>query len=115
MTLFQFLSLSGLLLLLARELKGGLRPHSLRLTRGLRAVVWLAAALAIARPDWIQSLADAVGIHRGADLVFYVFVLAFLGASFFFYSRLVRMQRQMTQMVRHLALQEARRGAADQG
>src|SRR5947209_7092514 len=110
MTLFQILSLSGLLVLLGRELKGSWRGPSLWWGRGLRIVVWLAAAFAIARPDWVQYLAESVGIHRGADLVFYLFALTFLGASFFFYSRLIRMQRQMTQMIRHLALQEAQRG-----
>ena len=30
--------------------------------------------------------------------------------AFHFYSRTVRLQRQLTQVVRHIALQEARRG-----
>jgi len=55
-------------------------------------------------------LADVLGIGRGTDLVFYLFVLAFLGAAFFFYSRLVRMQRQITQLIRDNAIREAQRG-----
>jgi hypothetical protein len=110
MTLFQIVSLSILLVLFIREVNGYGRTATLWWGRGLRAAVWLSAALAIARPDWIQFFAESVGIHRGADLVFYLFVLAFLGVSFYFYARLVRTQRQMTQLIRHTALQEAQRG-----
>ena len=114
MTLFQVLSISALIVLLAREVRGLWRMPSSQ-SRWLRAAVWLLAAGAIARPDCIQLLAESVGINRGADLVFYLFVLAFLGASFYFYSRMVRLQRQLTCLVRVQAIQEARLGSRDNG
>jgi hypothetical protein len=63
----------------------------------------------------VQQLATAIGIGRGADVVLYLFVLAFLATAFYFYSRTVQLQRQVTQLVRHIAIQEARRGTSDSG
>jgi small membrane protein len=63
--------------------------------------------VAIADPMITVRIARAIGIERGTDLVVYTFALAFLGTSFFFYSRLVRMQRQITELVRHIAIREA--------
>src|SRR5688572_30762505 len=111
MTLFQILSISFLILLFLRELVEARRDAIFLAARWLRGLVWLCAAAAIARPDLVQALAESVGINRGADLVFYLFVLAFLGAAFYFYSRLVRTQRQITQLVRYLALEQAKRGS----
>jgi hypothetical protein len=110
MTLFQYLSLTFLGLLLVWEVVWYARGMVLRGPWLVRCLVWLSAALAIAFPDLAQRAAVAVGINRGADLVLYLFALAFLGVSFYFYSRMVRLQRQLTDMVRHVALQEARRG-----
>jgi hypothetical protein len=113
MTPFQYLSLSCLAALFVLEMAGFRRDPAGRGPRLLRALVWLAAGVAIAWPDLTQELAQVLHIGRGADLVFYLFVLAFLGAAFYFYSRLVRMQRQITQLVRHIAIQEARQGESE--
>ena len=113
LTPFQKLALPALIALLVLEVLSSRRDPAVRWARWLRALVWLAAAVAIAWPVLTQRLADALGIGRGTDLVLYLFGLAFLGAAFYFYSRLVRMQRQITQLVRQTAIQEARRGADD--
>ena len=82
-----------------------------------RTLIWTtaalcsaAAAIAIARPDLPQLAASTLGINRGADLVMYLLCLSFLVLSFYFYARYVRLQRQVTEVIRHLAIQEARRG-----
>src|SRR4051812_12156532 len=75
----------------------------------LRCLAWIAAAVAIANPGLLQTLASLLGIGRGADVVLYAFALAFLGSSFYFYSRYVRLQRELTQVVRHLAIYEAQK------
>ena len=112
MTPFQYISIILLAAMFARELLGFWRGgYPLVSPRGLRTLVWLAAIVCIARPDLVQSCAEMAGIDRGADFVFYLFVLAFLGVTFYFYSRFVRMQRHMTQLVRHIAIQEAEHGA----
>lgn len=72
---------------------------------GVRALLWFAAAAAVLRPGMTITLAKALGIGRGTDLVLYFFIIAFLGAAFYFYSRLVRLETAITILVRQLALQ----------
>jgi small membrane protein len=76
----------------------------------LRIAVWLAALVAIANPLLVTRFANAIGIGRGADVVLYLFVLAFLTVSFFLYSNQTRLQRQISKLVTHLAVHEAERG-----
>jgi hypothetical protein len=47
-------------------------------------------------------------------LVLYLFALAFVVVSFYFYSRYVRLQRQITDLIRYTAIQNARREPADE-
>jgi hypothetical protein len=115
MTWFQWIALPILGLLVAWEFASWLRAPALWSVRLPRGLVWLAAAIAIADPDLPQRAASAVGIGRGSDLVFYLFILLFVGVSFYFYARHVRTQRQLTEVVRHLAIQEARRGGSGHG
>jgi hypothetical protein len=110
MTPFQVLAVTLLAGALALELRRCWpRPYRRRswLWRG---AILVTAAVAIVQPALVQRLAVLLGVGRGADAVLYLFVLAFLLVSFYFYARYVRLQRQLTQVVRHLALQEARRG-----
>jgi hypothetical protein len=44
-------------------------------------------------------------------VVLYTFALGSLVTSFYFYGRFVRLQRQITELARHLAQQQARRGS----
>ena len=106
MSVFQIVAGSILGLLVLRELFAR-RGRGVRL---FRATVWLAAAAAILDPLLTQRVADVLGIGRGADVVLYLFVLAFLWVSFFLYSCHLRVQRQVTQLARHIAIQEATRG-----
>jgi hypothetical protein len=76
-----------------------------------RIIVWGAAAVAIALPELVQMVANAVGIDRGADLVLYLFVCAFLMAAFYFYAKTVLLQRQITTIVRRQAISDAEYGA----
>ena len=109
MTAFQWLSLACLALVLVWELV------MLAVGRGnwrvalVRCGVWIAAAIAITRPDLLQSLANRIGIRRGADLLIYLLALTFLATTFFLYSRYVRLERQVVQLVRELAILEAKR------
>ena len=104
-----------------RRLRGSLRAWtleerrpSLTAARPLRVPIWLAAAGAILVPDATMRLAHLLGIGRGADLVFYIAILAALVVFFLLYLRLVRLEHHLTELVRHLALADAaRRGPAD--
>jgi small membrane protein len=110
MNLFQGLSLSFLALVMLWEIRSYRRstlPRGFILARWL---VWLLAALAISDPNLLQYVANFIGIGRGADVVLYCFALLFLVVSFYFYARYVRLQRQVTRIIRHLAIEEAQRG-----
>jgi hypothetical protein len=113
MTLFQWVTLPTLGVLLLWEVVGLLRSRANWRVRGLRALVWGGAAVAIAHPEAVQWVGSQLGIGRGADLVLYLSVLAFLGVSFFFYSRYVRIERRLTEVVRQMALRDPRRGESD--
>jgi hypothetical protein len=109
--LFQWITLPVLLLAAALD---GYRVlfgvPSFRKDRVIRFVVWLLAAAAVFNPELTTAVANRVGIGSGSNLVLYAFVLAFLAASFVFYSRSVKLERQLTDVVRHIAVAEAQRG-----
>jgi hypothetical protein len=69
--------------------------------------VWVAAAVAIARPALTMTVAHFLGIGRGADLVFYCAILFMLVAFFYVYVRFKRLEREITTIVRHLAIRDA--------
>ena len=108
LNLFQWISLSLLLVLLIYEFALALRGHTRRGFWVLRVSIWIAAGLAIYHPDLTTRLARLVGIQRGADLVLYLAVLFFVGATLYLYARCLRLQKQITQIVRHLAVNEPR-------
>ena len=69
-------------------------------------LLWVAAAVAIAKPSITAVIAHALGIGRGADLVFYCSILGMLVAFFLVYTRFKRMEREITRLVRHLAIRD---------
>ena len=109
MTPFQWIACSALALLAGWELLRLRRGSSSFSQWAARTSAWLAALVAIADPGLVTRFANAIGIGRGADVVLYLFSLAFLGSLFAFYSRTARLQRQIAAVVEHLALAEARR------
>jgi hypothetical protein len=104
MNLFQALAGTCLILLIIGELvrwRSGVGGRGIVV---LRVAVWLAAICAIADPGLLQRFAELLGIGRGADVLLYLAVLAFLGASFYLYSRTVILQRQVTELARRFAI-----------
>jgi hypothetical protein len=115
MNLFQWLMLPVFAGVLLVEGLGVVRKKAGWKLRLLRFVVWAAAAVAVANPDLSTDLANLIGIGRGADLVLYLFVLTFLAVSFYLYARCVWLQRQLTDVVRHLAISNAHHRTCDTG
>jgi hypothetical protein len=74
------------------------------------AAVWLAGAMAIARPQSTSDVAAWLGIDRGADLVFYLAIVGGLLACLYFYGRCRRLEVLLTEALRRIALDHARRG-----
>ncbi len=58
-------------------------------------------------PNSTTALARRLGISRGTDLILYVLVLAVLQGFLIFYLRLRRVRRELTILVRRLAILEA--------
>lgn len=77
------------------------------------AFVWggicLIAAIAMDRPQFIQEIARALGIGRGADLILYCAVVITMIGFWMVYVRLRALRHEMTLLVRHLAILEAQR------
>ena len=69
---------------------------------------WVVSALAIIWPNFTRNVANFLGIGRGADLVMYCGFLAAAIGFFFFYLRFRQLEANLTKIVRHLALQEAK-------
>jgi small membrane protein len=106
---FQIVSVTVLTLLTVRDLFGLSRPAGGSTVRLVRSTVWVGTAVAILYPGITQEVAYLLGIGRGADVVLYVFVLAFLWTAFYLYSCHLRLKREVTSLVRQLAIQQAER------
>jgi small membrane protein len=64
-------------------------------------------ALAIVRPDDVTWVANRLGVGRGADLVLYLLVGAFVLAMLNTFLRFREMDRRFTELTRTLAIREA--------
>ena len=63
------------------------------------------------RPEWSSSVASAVGISRGADLLFYVSHFTLFFIAFIYFVKFKEMEVRFTKLVRQFALENARREA----
>ncbi|MEO8336177.1 MAG: DUF2304 domain-containing protein [bacterium] len=71
----------------------------------LLAVGMLAAVcLAVLIPNLTQRAADILGVGRGTDLTLYLFVMGFALFAVLTYSKMSRMSRNLTEVVRQLAI-----------
>ena len=70
-------------------------------------LLWMTAAAAIAVPDSTMIVAHALGIDRGADLVFYCSILAMFAGFFVVFVRFRRLEQDLTRIVRYVAIRDA--------
>jgi hypothetical protein len=101
MSAFQIIALAVLGLFTALTVASVLRNR--RPIAALWILVWAAAAVAIVAPRTTTWVAHALGIERGADLVFYFAVLGGLVAFFLVFLKLRNLNRQITLLTRHIA------------
>ncbi|GAA0278516.1 DUF2304 domain-containing protein [Cryptosporangium japonicum] len=64
-------------------------------------------AYAVLRPNDVTWVAHKVGVGRGADLVLYATVVAFVFVVINFYLRTREMERRITELARAVALRDA--------
>jgi hypothetical protein len=86
------------------------RWYGVRMQAGKRVAFFAFIAVnawAIVRPDDVTWVANRLGVGRGADLVLYLLVAAFLLAMLNTYLRFREMDRRFTELTRTLAIREA--------
>lgn len=71
------------------------------------AVIWLAAGITVTWPRVTAVVARTLGIGRGADLVLYCSVIVMIVGFLMIYARLRAVRRDLTLLVRRLAIAEA--------
>lgn len=71
------------------------------------------AAASVIFPDWLTWLARRVGVGRGADLLLYALVIAFLSFIATSYRRLGELERRITVLTREVALTRSRLEAGE--
>ena len=107
MNLFQLGGLAFSIIMIALTITA-ITQQRLRRTIGiLWLAFWMAAAGAILRPNITRTVAEVLGIGRGADLVMYCGILAAAIGFFHFYQRFRKIEANITKLVRHLAIEEA--------
>lgn len=107
MSLFQILALLLVGLLFLLSILAMLRGWASRREGVMWALLWLAAAVAIIWPGVTRIVANALGIGRGTDLVLYCAVVMMMVGFLMTYVRLRRIRRDLTLLVRHLAIRDA--------
>ncbi|MDF0514629.1 DUF2304 domain-containing protein [Agromyces sp. H3Y2-19a] len=103
----QILLVAGVLvigLFLARPTGG---DSHLALRRLFMAGFVLVAIVSILFPQWLSWIANAIGVGRGADLMLYALILAFLVFVATTYRRNVQVNRRITLLSRQIALTQA--------
>ena len=104
MSLIQIALVRGSILLL------GMYSAFLRSTlrdRVLAILLFVTAVVAILVPDLTTRVANVLGVGRGTDLLFYLFVLGAVFAFIVVNARIMRLEDHITQLVRELALSRA--------
>jgi hypothetical protein len=101
----QVLLIAAVLVVAARLLRGqGARHQAIR--RLMLVLFAIAAVLSILFPKTWTSLAQSVGVGRGADLLLYSLMVAFLGFVATSYRRFRELEARFTQLARRIALDE---------
>ena len=72
-------------------------------------LLWLAIGGAILSPGTTSFLANVLGVGRGADLALYLSVVIMFYFIFLLVQRVDKLERTLTELVRLLALHDARR------
>jgi hypothetical protein len=105
MNAFQYLVLAFLLLVCVATIRAAMRGGVRKRIATFWMLVWLGTGVGVLWPRSTVLAANALGIGRGADLVLYCSVFATLTGFFYIYTRFRRMDRQLTVLVRQLAIE----------
>ena len=70
-------------------------------------ILWVAAAVVVVVPQTSERVAAVLGVGRGADVVIYLSIALLFYLQFRIFTRLDRIDRDMTKIVREQALRNA--------
>lgn len=114
MRLFQVIALPFIAVMLAVSIRNVFKVRARIALALFWVLLWLATLVAVMYPNSTTQLARALGIYRGADLLVYSAVLAFILGFYVVSLRLRQMSREITLLTREVALLEAQRKADGQ-
>ena len=104
---FRLVALPVVAFFLLRSLYSLVRGERHRWTSLWSTIVWLLAAAAILKPTITTQVARFLGIGRGADLVIYLVAICFIASFFYLYRKCRRLESDVTEVVRRLAIKDA--------
>lgn len=107
MNYFQILILTLIAAMVLASFVASLRGWASRREILIWLFVCLLGAIVTVWPSVTVKVANVLGIGRGADLVFYCAVVLMLAGFWMTYIRLRHLRRQMTLLVRRLAILDA--------
>ena len=100
---FQILAVVAVIVIAFLALRsGGARHQAIR--RILLVLFVIGAGVAVFFPDLLTRVARLVGIGRGADLLLYIVVVAFLAFAATTYRQFRRLEDDITELSRRVAL-----------
>lgn len=106
MSLAKVLLLAGVGTFGLLALRGAPGPGQRALWRLGGSAILLAAALAVLFPDALTSIANSVGVGRGADLVLYVLAVCFLLTTVTVFRRIRELEERYVRLARRVAINE---------
>jgi len=109
MLLFQLVAVPFIVVMLGISIRNLFKPPVRLVNASFWVVLWLATLFSVIYPDTTSKLARALGIHRGADLLVYSAVMAFIVGFYVVSLRLRQMSREITLLTREVALLDAER------
>ena len=80
------------------------RVRNFLIDRVILALLMLIGILFVIFPNFTSVIANAIGIGRGADLIFYLFIFSTLFIFFYLLSKMNKLNRDFTEFVRKDAI-----------
>ena len=105
MTLIQFLLILGIIFLwrlYARFFKNHF------LSKLVFVLIFISGILAVVFPELSNTIANFVGVGRGADLLTYIMVIVFYASFYVLYSKIEKIEAHQTEIIRQLTIREAK-------
>lgn len=113
MNVFQWALVVVFAVLLIASGRATLRGSINRAAGVMWSLLWIVAMFASIYPNLTSRVARSVGIDRGASLVLYCAAVAGMVGFWMIYIRLRRVRREVTLLVRHIAMLEADRQSSE--